>query len=152
MMSTDQQPFPLRRVAAACLLFFWTLMVGGCATSGTGRIASPVQTSGAKPRPLAADTIGRTAESSNPGLGTALAEARTQPSAEHFAEVARRYAALGVSDTALAYFAKSLAVDPQYLPALDGSARLWRDAGYYGHALTASHRATYFAPNSAVAW
>src|SRR5687767_6063658 len=104
MMSTDQQPSSLRRVAGACLLFFWTLVVGACATSATAKIGSPVQTSGAKPRPLAAEAIGRTAESSDPRLGTALSEARTQPSAEHFAEVARRYAALGVSDTALAYF------------------------------------------------
>ncbi|MBA3884536.1 MAG: hypothetical protein H0X67_02245 [Acidobacteria bacterium] len=71
---------------------------------------------------------------------------------EHLAAAAYRYRQLGVLDTAMDYYAASIAADARYAPALDGSARIWRDWGQLGPALGDAYRATYFAPRSPEAW
>jgi tetratricopeptide (TPR) repeat protein len=50
------------------------------------------------------------------------------------------------------YYTASLVIDPRYAPALDRSARMWRDWGQFGPALADATRATYFAPRSPEAW
>jgi Flp pilus assembly protein TadD len=98
----------------------------------------------ARPARQAVPTI----EGTDPKLREALALALALPTLEHLRDVAGEYRRLGVFDKAHTYLSKALAVAPGDAITLDAMARLWRDAGLPGLALSDAHRAVYFAPTS----
>jgi tetratricopeptide (TPR) repeat protein len=81
-------------------------------------------------------------------LRSALATLTTSRNEATLLLVAREYERLGVNDMAYDYFTAALRVNHKSAPALDGRARLLRDAGLIGAALVDAHRARYFAPLS----
>lgn len=83
------------------------------------------------------------------GLRDALAELGKAPSAARHIRVAEAYRRVGVTDAAFDHYSDALRLAPRSIAALDGRARLWRDTGLLGPALTDAHRARYFAPTSA---
>lgn len=119
------------------------LVTGACASAP----ARPVQTA-----PSSGMMGALALESQDARLGEALLRLAIQRTPGHLAAVADRYARLGVLDTAMDYYAASLKMDPRYVPALDGAARVWRDWGDIGAALGAAYRATYFAPDAPEPW
>ena len=56
---------------------------------------------------------------------------------------------MGVQDLAFDHYTDALRLEPRNIAALDGRARLWRDAGLLLPALGDAHRAKYFDPTSA---
>jgi tetratricopeptide (TPR) repeat protein len=88
-------------------------------------------------------------ESRDPALGKALAAYRNAPSVATHLRVAEEYQRVGVQDIALDHYTDALRLEPRNIAALDGRARLWRDAGLIVPALADAHRARYFDPASA---
>jgi len=88
-------------------------------------------------------------ESRDPALRAALAALGAKPSADDHLRVARAYQQVGVQDIALDHYSDALRLAPKSVPALDGRARLWRDAGMIVPALADAHRARYYDPTSA---
>ena len=89
-----------------------------------------------------------TLEGTDPKLREALALALALPTPEHMRDVAAEYRRLNVFDKAHTYLSKALILAPDDAVTLDAMARLWRDAGLPGLALSDAHRAVYFAPSS----
>jgi Flp pilus assembly protein TadD len=90
-------------------------------------------------------------ESVHPELRDATFRLRLQPTAAHHLLVARVYRRLGIFDTAHDYLERSLAVNGPTPEVHDALARLWRDWGEPGIALSHAHRAVYLAPAWTVA-
>jgi tetratricopeptide (TPR) repeat protein len=88
-------------------------------------------------------------EGRDAALGAALAAHRQAPSVTTHLRVAEAYQRVGVHDLALDHYTDALKLEPRHIGALDGRARLWRDAGLLMPALGDAHRARYFAPKSA---
>lgn len=84
-------------------------------------------------------------------LQGALAALQAGHSAAAHLRVAAEYLRVGVWDRAYDHYSEALQINPRSASALDGRARLLRDAGLLGLALADAHRATYFAPASAEA-
>lgn len=156
MMSTE--PLTTYRESRTTILAALALLgaVSGCASAlaPSQKVEAPAQRlSESLPVVAASGTLShRSIESQYPALASLLMQASSQPSSELLAAVGEGYADLSVRDTALDYFSRSLAINRRHVPALDGSARVWRDSGQYGRALTSSHQAVYFAPHSPAAW
>ena len=91
-------------------------------------------------------------EQSDPQLAGALTSLALGPSPQRHRLVAERYLALGIRDTAFRHYLKALTLDDGDAASHDGIARIWRDWGAPDRALNSAHRATFFAPSSAVAW
>jgi Flp pilus assembly protein TadD len=131
----------------ACWALAAAIATSGCASAvpkGTRVGTPPAQTS---------STLGGSSmESHDPVLADALVRVLVRRTPEHLAAAAYRYYQLGIRDTAMDHYAASLKMDRRYAPALDGAARIWRDWGQLGRALSDAYRATYFAPNSPAAW
>jgi tetratricopeptide (TPR) repeat protein len=81
-------------------------------------------------------------------LGEALAAHGRVPSVATHLRVAEEYQRVGVQDLALDHYTDALRLEPRNIAALDGRARLWRDAGLVLPALSDAHRARYFDPKS----
>lgn len=82
-------------------------------------------------------------------LRTALALlSRSRSEAAHL-RVAAEYVRVGVLDVAYDHFSEAVRLNPRSARALDGRARLLRDAGLLGPALVDANRARYFEPASA---
>jgi tetratricopeptide (TPR) repeat protein len=88
-------------------------------------------------------------ESRDPALGKALAVHGKSPTVATHLRVAEEYQRVGVQDLALDHYTDALRLEPRNIAALDGRARLWRDAGLFVPALGDAHRARYFDPRSA---
>ncbi len=88
-------------------------------------------------------------ESRDPALGEALAAHGKAPTLATHLRVAEEYQRVGVQDLALDHYTDALRLEPRNVAALDGRARLWRDAGLLLPALGDAHRARYFDPSSA---
>lgn len=80
-------------------------------------------------------------------LRAALARVSSGTAADHVS-VAFAYNRLGVRDLAYEHYSRALSVEPHYVPALDGRARLLRDVGLLAMALSDAHRARFVAPTS----
>jgi tetratricopeptide (TPR) repeat protein len=90
-----------------------------------------------------------TIEDRDPALRAALAELAKRPSVVRHLHVAAEYARVGVNDLAYDQYTAALAIDPRNVPAFQGRARLLRDVGLNGLALTDAHWARFLAPKSA---
>lgn len=88
-------------------------------------------------------------EGRDPQLREALASLGRTPSAAAHVRVAGEYQRVGVTDFAYDHYSDALRLDPGSVAALDGRARLLRDAGLIGPALADAHRARFLAPDSA---
>ncbi len=88
-------------------------------------------------------------EGQDDGLRDALAALKAAPSAGAYLRVADAYMRVGVRDVAFDHYTEALRLEPRNVAAFDGRARLWRDVGLLGPALTDAHRAKYFGPKSA---
>jgi Tfp pilus assembly protein PilF len=91
------------------------------------------------------------AEAQDPRLRDALAALAQTRSASAFRQVAEEYRRLNIVDAAYDHYEAALELDRRDAAALDGLARLLRDAGTPDLALGNAVRATYFAPRSAAA-
>lgn len=91
------------------------------------------------------------AESTHRRLRDALAALKSGESAAARLLVAREYHRLQVFDAAITHFDASLALEPRNAEAYDGRARVWRDSGLLGRALSDANRAVYYAPRSPAA-
>jgi len=90
-------------------------------------------------------------ESLNPALKDSLARLTLGPTPENHVRVAIEYRFLGIVDQAFDHLDAALRMKRAFAPALDVSARLWRDGGFLREALVLAHRAVYAAPRSAPA-
>jgi Flp pilus assembly protein TadD len=154
------------------------LMAGGCASTGSSaftqrfvRQGKPAVDLGG-PRPGASrtdrapsplehasiNTVSSRLSSSissletvHPELRDAMLRLRFAPTAAHHLNVARIYRRLGILDTAHDYLSRSLDVNGPSPAVFDALARLWRDWGQPGQALSYSHRAAFAAPEWATA-
>ena len=103
---------------------------------------------------LAARAAGRPAgpsliEGTDPALREALTALGQKASVQAHLRVAAEYNRVGVRDQAYGHFSDALRLDRHSAAALDGRARLLRDAGLIAMALNDAHRARYFEPRSA---
>ena len=153
--------------------------VGGCAAHG-GASSSPFVKKGAGfidvggHTPEATETVSRetlrraaaeaaakraaapkatlpTIEQRDPELRDALADLLKGPSVARHLKVAEEYARVGVSDQAYDQYTAALALEPRNAAAYEGRARLLRDVGLSGLALSDAHWARFLAPRSASA-
>ena len=90
-----------------------------------------------------------TIEDRDPVLRDALASLSTGASVEGHLRVAAEYGRVGVSDQAYDHYTAALALEPRNVRAFEGRARLLRDVGLPGMALTDAHWAKFLAPRSA---
>jgi tetratricopeptide (TPR) repeat protein len=84
-----------------------------------------------------------------PALRDALKALEESPSADSHIRVAIAYQQLRVLDAAFDHFSEAATLDKRSAAAWEGRARLWRDWGLLGPALTDVHRARYFGPDRA---
>lgn len=84
-------------------------------------------------------------------LKDSLARLTLLPSPENHVRVAIAYRQLGIVDQAFDHLDAALRLKAEYAPALDVTARLWRDGGFLQQALGYAHRAVHAAPYSAAA-
>lgn len=110
----------------------------------------------AKVRALAAEarpvrTQPARVEATDIRLSAALALAAMTPSPATLRGVAGEYKRIGVVDKAHEYLQAALRLDRRDAATYDALARLWRDGGFPGPALSDAHRAVFFAPDSPVA-
>jgi Flp pilus assembly protein TadD len=89
-----------------------------------------------------------TLETTNAGLGAALAALKRHPTADAYVIVGEEYRRLGVFDEAEANFDHALHIDSRFPAAADGLARLWRDWGWPERGLPYAYRALSAAPRS----
>jgi tetratricopeptide (TPR) repeat protein len=101
------------------------------------------------PQPKASDSP--TLESTNSGLGAALAALKRQRTSSHYVAVGQEYARLGVLDEAESNFESALQMDSRSSDAAEGLARVWRDWDLPQYGLPHAYRAVSFAPRSASA-
>ena len=87
-------------------------------------------------------------EQTDGSLQSALTALQAGHSEAAHLRVAADYLRVGVWDKAYDHFCEALEINPRSASALDGRARLLRDAGLFGLALADAHRAIYFAPAS----
>lgn len=87
-------------------------------------------------------------EGSDPALREALAALGRRPSPAAHVTVGLAYERFGIRDLAFDHYSDALRLDPEYAPAWDRRARLWRDWHMIAQALGDAHRAAYFAPQS----
>jgi Flp pilus assembly protein TadD len=90
-------------------------------------------------------------EASDPRLREAIAAVQLAPSPQTLRRVSQEYQRLGIADRAHQYLRQALQMDPSDAATYDALARLWRDGGLTGLALSDAHRAVYYAPASATA-
>lgn len=144
-MTEERFPGGARLVAVAALSA--AVAASACASGDRRGQRVPAVT----PRPASAP-VTASLEQRDVRLQELLQRASSSRTAAALAAAAYRYYELGVRDQALDYFSASLSLDRAFVPALDGKARVWRDAGHADLALTSAHTAIYFAPRSAEAW
>lgn len=87
-------------------------------------------------------------EGADPALREALAGLGHRPSPAAHVAVGLEYERLGIRDLAFDHYSDALRLDPEYAPAWDRRARLWRDWYMIALALGDAHRGAYFAPES----
>src|SRR5262245_13835654 len=92
-----------------------------------------------------------TLEARDRELAAELKLVASSPTAAHHRNLAEHYRLRGVSDAAYRHFNRALALDPRDADAYEGLARVWRDWGLPHLGLGDAHRATFYAPKSAVA-
>jgi Flp pilus assembly protein TadD len=89
------------------------------------------------------------------GTNRALAEAKLRvevaPTLENERSLAQLYQNEGVLDAAFDHYRAALRLDPHDVPALDGTARIWRDWGFANVGLPLAYRAVYWGADSAAA-
>jgi Flp pilus assembly protein TadD len=88
-------------------------------------------------------------ETRDPGLRDALTALGRAPGLASHIRVAHEYERVGIRDLAFDHYSDALSYDGRSAAAWDGRARLWRDWGLLGLALTDAHKACYFQPRSA---
>lgn len=88
-------------------------------------------------------------EGHDSGVRDALAALAAAKSSGAHLRVAEAYMRVGVRDVAYDHYTEAIKLEPRNVVAFDGRARLWRDVGLLGPALTDAHRAKYFDPTSA---
>jgi tetratricopeptide (TPR) repeat protein len=98
------------------------------------------------PRPKSSNSP--TLETTNSGLGAALAALTLHPTADAYVAVGREYYRLGVFDQAEANFESALHIDSHLTTATEDLARLWRDWGLPQFGLPFAYRAVSGAPRS----
>jgi Flp pilus assembly protein TadD len=148
MHSLYRRGYSTVRLSTAAILLA-AICAEGCATTNLSRTLSTG--SRAAPSQKSSGFSAATAESLDPALGAALLQLLVDKSPMARVRVASRYYQLGIRDKAMDYYSEALTIDPKHAPALDGRARVWRDWGFIGQAMSDAHRATYFAPASAPA-
>jgi len=130
--------------------------------SGTGPIEimvhpTPKRAAAAPPAaaqpPIRAATSSsaQTVESLHPEVGKALVALQQSETPAAHVRVGLAYYAAHVLDAALEHFDAALKLDSRLAGAYDGRARVWRDWGLVGPAVSDATRAVYFAPRSAQA-
>jgi Flp pilus assembly protein TadD len=155
-MSTDasHRSLAIRRclIGGLCVCTVW--WSSGCASTARA-VRSPARvptaSAPARDRPISS-IAGSRIETQDSVLAAALVNALVARTPGNLVAVAYRYYQLGIRDTAMDYYSNALALDRTYAPALDGTARIWRDWGEMTAALGDAHRAVYFAPKAAEAW
>ena len=90
-----------------------------------------------------------TIESRHRALANATRLQFLAPTLEHERGLAEAYLDTGILDAALDHFSAALRLDPHDGVSLEGTARIWRDWGYPGTALSYAYRAVYWMPASA---
>jgi protein O-GlcNAc transferase len=98
------------------------------------------------PRPKSSDSP--TLETTNAGLGVALAALKAHPTADAYVAVGDEYRRLGVLDEAEANFQHALQLNSRLPAAAEGLARAWRDWGLPQFGLPYAYRALSAAPRS----
>jgi Flp pilus assembly protein TadD len=117
--------------------------------------------SGARPQAANASNLGKapappatpasnppTLETTNAGLGAALAALKHHPTANAYVAVGEAYLRLGVFDEAESNFQHALHIDSRSPAAAEDLARLWRDWGWPNLGLPYAYRALSAAPRS----
>jgi tetratricopeptide (TPR) repeat protein len=89
-----------------------------------------------------------TLETTNSGLGGALAALKLHPTADAYVAVGNEYRRLGVFDEAEANFQHALKINSFLPAAAEGLARVWRDWGMPQYGLPYAYRAVSAAPHS----
>lgn len=84
-------------------------------------------------------------------MSAALADLKASPGELSHLKVAEAYVRVGVLDMAYDHFTEAVRFNRRSVAALDGRARLLRDAGLMNMALVDAHRALYAEPGSAIA-
>jgi Flp pilus assembly protein TadD len=115
-----------------------------------GEFIAKVRAATAEARPPVRTPLA-VAEAADPWLAAAIAAVQVQPSPETLRLAAREYSRLGILDRAHQLLLEALRLDRRDGATYDALARLWRDAGVPGAALSDAHRAVYYAPGSPVA-
>jgi tetratricopeptide (TPR) repeat protein len=90
-----------------------------------------------------------TIEDRDPALGAALRDLANGPTLARHLKVAVEYRRVGVHDQAYEHFTAALVLEPRNVAAHEGRARLLRDVGLPGLALTDAHWARFLDPKSA---
>ena len=98
------------------------------------------------PEPKSSDLP--TLETTNAGLGAALAALKLHPNANAYVAVGEEYRRLGVFDEAEANFQHALRINSRLPAATEGLARVWRDWGLPQYGLPYAYRAVSAAPRS----
>lgn len=93
----------------------------------------------------------RSVESTDPVLRDALAGLAVEPTPDRHHAVAAAYLHAGIVDLAFDHFTAALRLERSDATAYDGLARIWRDWGFPHLGLSDSHRAVFYAPQSAAA-
>lgn len=92
-----------------------------------------------------------TIEQRDPALRDALADLFKGASVARHLKVAEEYSRVGVADQAYDQYTAALVLEPRNFAAYEGRARLLRDVGLPGMALSDAHWARFLAPRSASA-
>lgn len=130
-----------------------TVNVGGVKAVVYGQLPRPLRAA-IPPVPKTRMAVSRstanlsTLESSTPALARALAALATSPTSGHYLDVAAAYVRAGVSDFAYDHITEGLRRHGTDVALHDALARLWRDWGFPGRALSSAHTAVYYGPRS----
>ncbi len=98
--------------------------------------------------PRAKSSDSPTLETTNAGLGAALAALKLHPTADAYVAVGNEYRRLGVLDDAETNFKDALRINSRLPAATEGLARVWRDWGLPQYGLPYAYRAVSTAPRS----
>ena len=96
-------------------------------------------------------SFGTSIENTDVRLSAALVVEHAIPTPENYLRVALEYKRLGILDTCADHLTRALEIAPQFAPAHEELARVWRDWGFPQLGLASAHRAIYYAPHSASA-
>jgi tetratricopeptide (TPR) repeat protein len=99
-------------------------------------------------RSIPGRTTTRELEQIDSGLAAAWRGVQTNPGGASYIRLAEAYLDRRVLDAAFEYFSRALEVNRADAVAYEGRARVWRDWGLRGLALTEAHRAVFLSPRS----